>query len=57
MMPGGYVVRDANGQALAYLYSRDNPTEALQAMMLTKDAADRRQHREAPELLGKADRD
>ena len=23
-MPGGYVVRDANGQALAYLYSRDN---------------------------------
>jgi hypothetical protein len=21
-MPGGYVVRDANGQALAYLYSR-----------------------------------
>jgi hypothetical protein len=23
-MPGGYVVRDANGQALAYIYSRDN---------------------------------
>jgi hypothetical protein len=22
-IPGGYVVRDANGQALAYLYSRD----------------------------------
>jgi hypothetical protein len=22
-MPGGYVVRDANGQALAYIYSRD----------------------------------
>jgi hypothetical protein len=35
-IPGGYVVRDANGQALAYLYSRDNPTEALQAKMLTK---------------------
>jgi hypothetical protein len=34
--PGGYVVHDANGQALAYLYSRDNPTEALQAKMLTK---------------------
>jgi hypothetical protein len=32
-MPGGYVVRDANGQALAYLYSRDNATEAR---MLTK---------------------
>jgi hypothetical protein len=27
-MPGGYVVRDANGQALTNLYSRDNPTEA-----------------------------
>jgi hypothetical protein len=26
-MPGGYVVRDANGQALAYLYSRDNEAE------------------------------
>jgi hypothetical protein len=23
-------VRDANGQPLAYLYSRENPTEALQ---------------------------
>jgi hypothetical protein len=40
-MPGGYVVRDANGQALAYIYSRDNPTEALQAKMLTKDEARR----------------
>jgi hypothetical protein len=27
-MPGGYVIRDANGQALAYLYSRDNEAEA-----------------------------
>jgi hypothetical protein len=27
-MPGGYVVRDANGQALAYVYSRDNEAEA-----------------------------
>ncbi len=33
-IPGGYAVRDANGQALAYLYSRDNPTEALHAKML-----------------------
>ena len=23
-IPGGYVVRDANGQALAYIYSREN---------------------------------
>jgi hypothetical protein len=25
---GGYVVRDAGGQALAYVYSRDNEAEA-----------------------------
>jgi hypothetical protein len=36
---GGYVVRDANGQALAYVYGRKDPTEALQAKMLTKDPA------------------
>jgi hypothetical protein len=30
-MPGGYVVRDANGQAIAYIYSRDNEAEARQA--------------------------
>jgi hypothetical protein len=35
-IPGGYVVRDANGQALTYLYSRDNPPKALQAKMLTR---------------------
>ena len=40
-MPGGYVVRDANGQALAYLYSRDNEDEARQAKVLTKDEARR----------------
>jgi hypothetical protein len=36
-IPGGYVVRDASGQALAYLYSRGNEMEALQAKVLTKD--------------------
>jgi hypothetical protein len=40
-MPGGYVVRDANGQALAYLYSCDNEHEARQAKVLTKDEARR----------------
>jgi hypothetical protein len=40
-MPGGYVVRDANGQALAYLYSRDTEVEAMQAKVLTKDEARR----------------
>jgi hypothetical protein len=40
-MPGGYVVRDANGQALAYVYSRENDAEARQANVLTKDEARR----------------
>ena len=46
-------VRDANGQALAYLYSRDNPTEALRAKMLTKDEA--RRIAIVLELLGKGE--
>jgi hypothetical protein len=34
---GGYLVRDANSQALTYIYSRDSEAEALQAKVLTKD--------------------
>jgi hypothetical protein len=37
-VPGGYVVRDANAQALAYVYSRDNEADG-------RGAADRRQRR------------
>jgi hypothetical protein len=40
-IPGGFVVRDANDQALAYVYSRANEAEALQAKMLTEDEARR----------------
>jgi hypothetical protein len=40
-MPGGYVVRDANGQALAYVYSRATEADAMQAKMLTEDEARR----------------
>jgi hypothetical protein len=36
-MPGGYVIREANGQALVYLYSRDTEVEAMQAKVLKKD--------------------
>jgi hypothetical protein len=56
-IPGGYVVRDANGQALVYVYSRDNDAEALQARVLTKDEARRIAINVArlPQLLGKGD--
>jgi hypothetical protein len=39
--PHGYVVRDANEQALVYLYSRDSEAEAMQAKVLTADEARR----------------
>jgi hypothetical protein len=46
--PGGYVVRDANGQALVYVYSRENEAEAMQAKRIAINVAQ--------ELLGKVDR-
>ena len=41
-IPGGYVVRDANGQAIAHVYSRATLVEAMQAKVLTVDEARRR---------------
>jgi hypothetical protein len=38
-MPGGYVVRDASGQAL--VYARATMAEAMQAKTLTQDEARR----------------
>ena len=38
-IPGGLKVRDANGQSLAYVYSRENPNDAHIAKVLTEDQA------------------
>ena len=39
--PGGYVVRDASGQALAHVFARSTMAEAMQAKVLTQDEARR----------------
>ena len=35
-IPGGLKVCDANGQSLAYVYSRENPNDAHMAKVLTR---------------------
>jgi hypothetical protein len=40
-IPGDLKVVDANGQSLAYVYSRESPTDARTAGVLTEDEAGR----------------
>ena len=40
-IPGGYKVKDANGQALAYVYPRETEADAAIANVLTMDEARR----------------
>jgi hypothetical protein len=54
-MPGGYVVRDATGQALAFIYRRESEVEARQADVLMADEA--RHIARLLELLGMAEPD
>jgi hypothetical protein len=44
-------VRDANDQAIAYIYSRANLTDAMQAKVLTDDEARRAAKRVARFVL------
>jgi len=40
-IPGGYKVKDANGQSLAYIYGRETQADADIARVLTLDEARR----------------
>lgn len=40
-IPGGFKVCDSNGQSLAYVYSREYPSDAVIAKVLTEDEARR----------------
>ena len=55
-IPGGLKVVDANGQLLAYVYSREDDSDARMAKVLTEDEARRIANNIAklPSLLAKS---
>ena len=50
-IPGGYVVRDATGQALACVYALETKADADTAKVLTMDEARRMASNKLPTLL------
>jgi hypothetical protein len=56
-IPGGFKVLDANSQSLAYVYSRQNDSDARMAKVLTEDEERRIAANIAklPNLLAKRD--
>jgi hypothetical protein len=57
-IPGGFKVLDANGQSVAYVYSRAKPDDAHMAGVLTEEEARRIASNIAklPDLLGAGER-
>jgi K+/H+ antiporter YhaU regulatory subunit KhtT len=56
-IPGGFKVCDATGQSVAFVYSREDPSDARMAKVLTEDEARRIASNIAklPALLGAAE--
>ena len=55
LQPGYYVVRDVDGQQLAYVYYSNDPDRRSAAKLLTKDEARRESRRISPSYQIRSD--